>query len=102
MMRRSDSRKPENSQYYVILNGSVQGKFAQGSTTVTEVTNIQLLQTGDFVNQDYVPSGTRIKVIDPVTLTIELTRSVVIPGAVSNTSSVIDHIPFCYVLPNQR
>ncbi|MGK7891085.1 MAG: hypothetical protein AB4042_17285, partial [Leptolyngbyaceae cyanobacterium] len=101
IMPRSDFLKSENSQYYVILNGSVQGKFVHGSKTVTEVTNIQLLQTGDFVNQDYVPSGTRIKAIDLDMSSIDLTRSVDIPGAADN-ESVIDHIPFCYVAPDQR
>ncbi|MBE9067196.1 hypothetical protein IQ260_11065 [Leptolyngbya cf. ectocarpi LEGE 11479] len=96
IMPRSDFGQPENSQYYVILNGSVQGKFKHGSTIVTEVTNIHLLQIGDFVNQDYVPSGTRIRDISPTDLTIELTESVKLSGTVSS-ESVVDHVPFCYV-----
>ena len=100
-MPRSDFRQPENSQYYVILNGSVQGKFVHGSTQVTEVKNIHLLQIGDFVNQDHVPSGTRIRSINVAERTIDLTQSVEIASAVGN-QSVVDHIPFCYVLPIQK
>ncbi|MEO0535910.1 MAG: hypothetical protein AAF215_18805 [Cyanobacteria bacterium P01_A01_bin.123] len=97
IMPRSDFREPENSQYYVILNGSVQGRFMHGSTMVTGVTNIHLLEEGDFVNQDYVPSGTRIKDIDTDKLAIELTRPVEIPVSMGN-ESVVDHVPFCYAV----
>ena len=101
IMPRSDFRTSENSQYYVILNGSVQGQFEDGEVRVTNVTNIDLLQIGDFVNQDYVPSGTRIKSIDAANQTIDLTRAATIPNRAGSTSAV-DHIPFCYTVPSQK
>ena len=74
VLPRTDFSNPDNSQYYVILNGTVKGKFIAGSAMLEEVENYHLLRIGDFVNQQHVPSGTRIRSIIPAQ--IKLTSSV--------------------------
>lgn len=70
---RTDFEDPNNSQYYVILNGYVKGEFTKSSPIISQVEeNYHLLRLWDFVNQEYVPSGTRIQ---SITGTIKLTTA---------------------------
>lgn len=90
---RTDLLNPNNSQLYVILNGVVKGQFTQNSSIVPIMENANLLQVGDFINQEYVDTKARVKSIDltstppTITMTTKATK----------TSQGPAHVPAIYV-----
>lgn len=90
---RSDLNNPDHSQLYVPLNCTIKGQFTYYSPVVSVAENADLLQVGDFVNQEYVPHGTRIKSIDLTSTPPTFTMT----SRAAKTSQGPDHVTALYI-----